>query len=116
VLGVAAHEVESGDVQAELLRLGELAEADAERDEVGARDRDGLAEERLADVVDARAVQAEDVGLQVGESRWRGRVVHGARGGEEVEVGGAGDEEEAVRVEERRRGKRCQHGGFCAVL
>jgi hypothetical protein len=53
-------------MKAELLRLGELAEADAEGDEVGARNGDGLTDEGFADVVDAGAVETEDVGLRVG--------------------------------------------------
>lgn len=69
VLGVATEDVEAGDVQAELFRFGEFAEADAQGDQVGAGDGDGLADHFFADVVDAGAVETEDVGL------WESRVM-----------------------------------------
>ncbi|KAI3482129.1 hypothetical protein L1887_55260 [Cichorium endivia] len=61
VLCVLREVVERGDVQTELARLGKLAKARAERHEVRACDRDGQTHRRFRDVVDAVAVEAEDV-------------------------------------------------------
>ena len=68
VLGIPCQDIQARDMQPKLFRLGELSQAHAERDEVGARDGDGLAHEGLANVVDAGPVEAEHVGLQLGVS------------------------------------------------
>ncbi len=69
VAGVRRNDVQRRDVQSELARLGELAEAGAEREEVRARDTGGEVGEGEAHVVDARGVQAEDVSVVGGGAR-----------------------------------------------
>jgi hypothetical protein len=56
VAGVGRNDGQGGDVQAELARLGELAQADAQREQVVAGYRGGEVGERFADVVDTRAL------------------------------------------------------------
>lgn len=81
--------VQRRDVQPELARLGELAQAGAEREEIGSRDRGREVGEREGHVVDARGVQAED-------------MAGGVRGGR---VGGRGDQ-----VGEGAAGVVCEFG------
>lgn len=73
VARVRRNDVQRRDVQAELARLRELAQAGAEREEVRARDAGGEVGEREPDVVDAGGVEAEDVSVG-------GRGGIGARG------------------------------------
>lgn len=56
VPGVRRDYRQGGDVQSEFARLGELSEADAEGEEVVARNRGGKVGKRFADVVDSRAL------------------------------------------------------------
>lgn len=63
VLRPPSEHIQRRDMQPEFFRLAKLSQAHAERDEVCARDRDGVPDEGFADVVDARSVEAEDVGL-----------------------------------------------------
>lgn len=94
VARVRGDHVQRRHVQPEFARLGELAQAGAEREEIGPRDRGGEVGERERHVVDARSVQTEDV------SGGRRRVVAaaaaaagGVRGGgrsDEVGEGAAG--------------------------
>lgn len=60
--------IQSRHMQPKFLRLAELSQAHAERDEVCARDGDRVSDEGFADVVDAGTVEAEDVGLQEGRN------------------------------------------------
>lgn len=53
VPGVRGDYGQGGDVKSEFARLGELSEADAEREEVVARNRRGEVGKRFADVVDS---------------------------------------------------------------
>ena len=61
MLGVLGQVVERGDVQAELARLAELAETDAEPDQVWPRYGRGELHDGLGDVEDAVAVEPKDV-------------------------------------------------------
>lgn len=80
---VGGNHVQGRDVQPELARLGELAQAGAEGEEVGPRHGGGKVGERERHVVDARGVQAEDVSGG-GGGGVRGGRVGGSRWGDEV--------------------------------
>jgi hypothetical protein len=81
VPGVLGEDGQRRDVQPELARLAELAEAGAEGQEVVARDVAGEVGDREAHVVDAVAHEAEDVAVGVGAVVKRGDEVleRGAR-------------------------------------
>ena len=80
VARVRRHHVQRRDVQPELARLGELADAGAQRQEVLARYRGGQVGDVQRHVVHTRVVQAEDV-LLVGGWQVRFRFRFGLRGG-----------------------------------
>lgn len=70
-------------MQPELARFGEFAQARAEGEQVGARDRGREVGEREPQVVDAGGVEAEDVAVLGGGGG-------SGRGGDEVGEGAAG--------------------------
>lgn len=80
VAGVGRDGVEGGDVQAEFAGLGELANAGAEGEEVGAGDAGGQVGDALAHVVDATVLDAEDVAVVIGGVGGRDQVVQRAAG------------------------------------
>lgn len=86
VARVRGNHIQRRHVQPEFARLGELAQAGAEREEIGSRDRGCEVGERERHVVDARSVQAEDV------SGGRRRVVAAAAGAAGMGGGGRSDE------------------------
>lgn len=88
VARVRRNHVQRRDVQPELARARELAQARAQREQVGARDRGGEVCERQPYVVDARGVQAEDVA--VGGGAGAGAGGRGGRGGDQVVERAAG--------------------------
>jgi len=113
VAGVLGEDGQRGDVQAELARLCKLAEADAERDELVARDGRGDVGEREEHVVDAVLLHAKNVAV---------RVWGVAERGDEVLEGAAGVRGELCRLVELKRDRGgLQHLfkdgprlGFCA--